>query len=88
VAWYLPAVLTRLTAHGASARLGLAAWLTAIASVLASLLVAMQFLIRAAVDGWSRLACCGLEVEGRCHGGELRRPAQLRQVQQLLRGTE
>jgi hypothetical protein len=56
VAWYLPAPLTRLTAHGASARLGLAAWLTAMASVLALLLVALQFLIRAAVDGWSRLA--------------------------------
>jgi len=56
VAWYLPALLTRLTAHGASARLGLAAWLTAMASVLALLLVALQFLIRAAVAGWSRLA--------------------------------
>ena len=56
VAWYLPALLTRLTAHGASARLGLAAWLTGMASVLAVLLVALQFLIRAAVDGWPRLA--------------------------------
>ena len=33
VAWYLPAVLTRLTAHGASARLGLAAWLTGLLRV-------------------------------------------------------
>ncbi|HEV3293333.1 MAG TPA: hypothetical protein VG123_30510, partial [Streptosporangiaceae bacterium] len=56
VAWYLPALLTRLTAHGASARLGLTAWLTGMASVLALLLVALQFLIRAAVDGWPRLA--------------------------------
>jgi len=28
VAWYRPALLTRLTAHGVSARLGLTAWLT------------------------------------------------------------
>lgn len=26
VAWYLPALLTRLTTHGAGARLALAAW--------------------------------------------------------------
>lgn len=56
VAWYLPALLMRLTARGISARLGLAAWLTAMASVLASLLVALQFLARAAIAGWSRLA--------------------------------
>ncbi|HEY3732478.1 MAG TPA: M56 family metallopeptidase [Streptosporangiaceae bacterium] len=56
VAWYVPALLTRLTARGISARLGLAAWLTAMASVLASLLVALQFLLRAAVTGWSSLA--------------------------------
>ena len=56
VAWYLPALLARLTARGTSARLGLAAWLTAMASVLVSLLVALQFLARAAIAGWSRLA--------------------------------
>ena len=56
VAWYLPALLVRLTARGTSARLGLAAWLTAMASVLVSLLVALQFLARAAIAGWSRLA--------------------------------
>jgi Peptidase family M48 len=56
VAWYLPALLVRLTARGSSARLGLAAWLTAMASVLVSLLVALQFLARAAVAAWSRLA--------------------------------
>jgi beta-lactamase regulating signal transducer with metallopeptidase domain len=56
VAWYLPAPLTRLTVHGANARLGLAAWLTAMASVLALLLVSLQFLIRAAVAGWPGLA--------------------------------
>ena len=56
VAWFLPRVLTRLTASGISARLGLAAWLTAMASVLASLVVATQYLVTAAVAGWSRLA--------------------------------
>lgn len=55
-AWYLPAPLTRLTARGVSARLGLTAWLTAMASVLASLAVALQRLTSAAVAGWSRLA--------------------------------
>ena len=56
VAWYLPTPLVRLTARGTSARVGLAAWLTAMASALASLLVALQFLARAAIAGWSRLA--------------------------------
>ncbi|HEY2443160.1 MAG TPA: M56 family metallopeptidase [Streptosporangiaceae bacterium] len=56
VAWYVPPLLTRLTARGISARLGLAAWLTALASVLASLLVALQFLLRASITGWSSLA--------------------------------
>jgi hypothetical protein len=49
-------VLTRLTASGTSARLGLAAWLTALASVLALLVVATQYLVTAAVAGWSQLA--------------------------------
>jgi len=56
VAWYAPLLLTRLTAPGVSARLGLAAWSAAMASVLASALVALEFLIRAAVAGWSGLA--------------------------------
>ena len=56
VAWCAPALLTRLTARGISPRLGLAAWSTAMASVLASALVALQFLIRAAVAGWPGLA--------------------------------
>jgi Zn-dependent protease with chaperone function len=56
VAWFLPGVLTRLTASGISARLGLAAWLTALASVLTSLVVATQYLVTAAVAGWSQLA--------------------------------
>jgi Zn-dependent protease with chaperone function len=56
VAWYAPPVLARLTGPGASARLGMAAWSTAMASVLASALVALQFLVRAAIAGWPRLA--------------------------------
>ena len=56
VAWCLPALLTRLTAAGFSARLGLAAWLAAMVSVLAALLAAIQYLITAAVAGWPQLA--------------------------------
>jgi beta-lactamase regulating signal transducer with metallopeptidase domain len=56
VAWCLPALLTRLTAAGFSARLGLAAWLAAMVSVLAAVLVAIQYLITAAVAGWPQLA--------------------------------
>ena len=56
VAWCLPALLTRLTAAGLSARLGLAAWLAAMVSVLASLLAALQYLFTAAVAGWPQLA--------------------------------
>jgi len=56
VAWCAPPLLGRLTAAGVSARLGLAAWLTAMASALVSAAVALQFLARAALAGWSRLA--------------------------------
>jgi Zn-dependent protease with chaperone function len=56
VAWWTPTLLGRLTAAGISARLGLVAWLTAMVSALAAAAVALQFLARAAVDGWSRLA--------------------------------
>jgi Zn-dependent protease with chaperone function len=56
VAWAAPALLGRLTAGGVSARLGLAAWLTAMASALAAAAVSLQFLARAAIAGWSRLA--------------------------------
>ena len=56
VAWWTPALLGRLTAGGIGPRLGLVAWLTAMASVLATAAVAIQFLARAAVDGWTRLA--------------------------------
>jgi len=56
VAWLAPPLLTRLTARGISARLGLAAWLTAMASVVACAIAALQFLIRAAITGWPNLA--------------------------------
>ena len=55
VAWFVPPLL-RLTARGISARLGLTAWLTAMASVLACATVALEFLVRAAVSGWPGLA--------------------------------
>jgi Zn-dependent protease with chaperone function len=56
VAWWGPAMLSRLTSPGFSPRLGLAAWLTAMVSALASAAVALQFLVRAAIAGWAHLA--------------------------------
>ena len=56
VAWAAPGPLARLTARGISPRLGLAAWLTLMASVLVSAAAALQFLVRAAITGWSWLA--------------------------------
>jgi len=56
VAWSVPLLLSRLTRQGISARLGLAAWLTAMASVLASAGAAVALLAGAAIAGWPRLA--------------------------------
>jgi len=56
VAWSVPVLLSRLTRHGISARLGLAAWLTAMASVLASAGAAVALLAGAAIAGLPRLA--------------------------------
>jgi Zn-dependent protease with chaperone function len=56
VACWGPAPLARLTAPGCSARLGLAAWLTAMVSALVSAAAALQFLATAAIVGWSHLA--------------------------------
>jgi Zn-dependent protease with chaperone function len=56
VAWSVPVLLSRLTRHGVSARLGLAAWLTAMASVLASAGAAVALLAGAAIAGLPRLA--------------------------------
>jgi Zn-dependent protease with chaperone function len=56
VAWLAPLLLTRLTARGISARLGLVAWLTAMVSAVASAVAALQFLVQAAITGWPNLA--------------------------------
>jgi Zn-dependent protease with chaperone function len=55
-AWLVPSALSRLTGSGAGARLGVAVWLTAMASVLVSGGVSLYFLIKAAVGGWAQLA--------------------------------
>jgi Zn-dependent protease with chaperone function len=56
MAWFAPRILTRLAGHGASARLGLTAWLIAILTALSSAAVALVLLLRAAVAGWPGLA--------------------------------
>lgn len=56
VAWWMPRLLTRLTASGISARLGLMAWVAAIASVLTCAMAAVQFLVNAAIADWPWLA--------------------------------
>src|ERR1700739_4111638 len=56
VAWCLPPLLARLTASGASARLGLTTWLIVLASVLGCVLWAIHFLVRAEIAGWPLLA--------------------------------
>ena len=56
VAWHAPKVLTRLTATGLGARLGIAAWLAAMTTALASAAIALQFLVRSVIAGWPRLA--------------------------------
>jgi Zn-dependent protease with chaperone function len=54
-AWCAPALLAPLTRRGVSVRAGLAAWLTAMASVLASAAVAIQFSFRTAAADWPQL---------------------------------
>jgi Peptidase family M48 len=56
VAWLTPALLSRLAARGASPRLGLAAWLTAMASAVGAAITSLWFLAGAAVSGWPGLA--------------------------------
>ena len=56
LAWLGPAPLARLTARGVNARLGLAVWLVAVVSALGSAVVAVSFLVRAAVAGWPTFA--------------------------------
>jgi hypothetical protein len=56
MAWGAPGPLSRLTVRGASPRLGLAAWLTAMASAVSGATAALWFLARSAVAGWAGLA--------------------------------
>ena len=56
VAWSVPPLLAPLTGHGISARLGPAAWLTAMASALACAGAAVALLISAAAAGWPGFA--------------------------------
>ena len=67
-AWVLPRPLKWLSAAGVSPRLGLVAWLTAMASVLGTALAALGLLARAAVDGWPTLArtVCESVTAGMC----------------------
>lgn len=54
-AWCVPALLAPLTRRGVSVRAGLAAWLTAMASVLVSAAVAIQFSVRTVAADWPQL---------------------------------
>jgi Zn-dependent protease with chaperone function len=54
-AWCAPALLAPLTRHGASVRAGLAAWLTAMASVLVSAALAAWLSGQTAAANWPRL---------------------------------
>ena len=67
-AWVLPLPLRWLSGAGVSPRLGLAAWLTAMSSVLASVAVALAVLARAAIDGWPAFArtVCESVTSGTC----------------------
>jgi chloramphenicol 3-O phosphotransferase len=56
VAWVLPLPLRRLSEPGVSPRLGLAAWLAAMVSVLALAMAVLGLLARAAVAGWPAFA--------------------------------
>jgi Zn-dependent protease with chaperone function len=56
VAWVLPLPLRRLSEPGVSPRLGLAAWLTAMVSVLACVMAALGLLARTAITGWPAFA--------------------------------
>jgi Zn-dependent protease with chaperone function len=56
LAWVLPLPLARLSRTGVSPRLGLAAWLAAMVSVLACTVAALWLLVRAAVAGWPEFA--------------------------------
>ena len=67
-AWCVPALLTPLTRHGVSVRVGLAAWLAAMASVLVSAAVAIQLSFRTVAADWPQLtqALCRSVAGGAC----------------------
>jgi Zn-dependent protease with chaperone function len=67
-AWCVPALLVPLTRRGVSVRAGLAAWLTAMASVLVSAAVAIQFSFRTVAADWPQLtqALCRSVAGGAC----------------------
>ena len=56
MAWVVPLPLRRLSEPGVSPRLGLAAWLTAMVSVLACMMAALGLLARTAITGWPAFA--------------------------------
>jgi beta-lactamase regulating signal transducer with metallopeptidase domain len=68
VALYVPVLLTPLTRRGVSVRVGLAAWLTAMASVLLSAAVAICFSFRTVAADWPQLtqALCRSVAGGAC----------------------
>ena len=65
-AWCAPALLAPLTRRGVSVRAGLAAWLTAMASVLASAAVAIQFSFRSAAAVWPAAGCAAVSCAPAC----------------------
>jgi Zn-dependent protease with chaperone function len=77
LAWVLPLPLRRLSEPGLTPRLGLAAWLTALVSVLGCAVVALGLLIRAAVAGWPAFArtVCESVTAGACPPGVYRNSA-------------
>lgn len=68
LACWLPAPLRRVAGTGVSPRLGLAAWLAALASVLACTAVAFWLLARTAIAGWPVFAraVCESATTGAC----------------------
>jgi Zn-dependent protease with chaperone function len=54
-AWCVPALLAPLTRRGVNVRAGLAAWLTAMASVLVSVAVALEISFRTVAADWPQL---------------------------------
>ena len=70
-AWCVPALLAPLTRRGASVRAGLAAWLAAMASVLASAAVAIELSFRTVAADWPQLtrALCRSVAGGACTPG-------------------